>query len=552
MQWLAQAGLSNALAATLLALLASAVGSVGRRPALTHSLWLLVLLKLVTPPIAPVALHWARGAAARLASPNEPGIGSGTERQPPVLDRECIVAEDLTPSAASAEVEAGESPGIAKDETAFIAEARATLLAGLGPWPLIGWAVGALGWWGLAVRRIVRFQRSLHDAEPPPDDLSDQVRRLATRLGLQRCPRIGLVPGLVPPLVWSIGGATRLVLPSALWERLGAEERESLLIHELAHLRRRDHWTRWLELLVGGLYWWHPVVWWARRALREVEEQCCDAWVVWAWPESARTYARALLTTLDFLSEPRPAAPLAASGIGHVSCLKRRLTMIVRARTPKDLSWPGRLAVLTLAIVLLPLAPTWAQRDSERNPDALPPGSPAPPRTEDPAPRPREEAPEAGRTPREAARPEALPGDSRRSFDEVREAARGARRALPQRSCNSCRNSCLADLEGRPRRRVVAHAAADCSPRAFRPLHPAEMSVATTRPRPENGANVPPSRVTEPPSSSRAPDALLRPGWNKTSGCGTWRGGSTSSSRSCRTSRTTSEVASGQKRREVQ
>ncbi|NQT12024.1 MAG: hypothetical protein HQ582_04715, partial [Planctomycetes bacterium] len=48
--------LSNAVVASLLALVAIAVGRAGRRPALTHSLWLLVLLKLITPPIIPIPI----------------------------------------------------------------------------------------------------------------------------------------------------------------------------------------------------------------------------------------------------------------------------------------------------------------------------------------------------------------------------------------------------------------------------------------------------------------------------------------------------------------
>ena len=137
------------------------------------------------------------------------------------------------------------------------------------------------------------------------------------------------------------------------------------MLHELAHLKRRDHWVRWLELIVAGLYWWHPVVWWARRALREAEEQCCDAWVVWAMPRRARTYAAALLAAVEFVSGARtaPAVASATSGSGHFSCLKRRLRMIVRAKTPKGLSWAGRIAVLGMAALLLPLAPSWAQKD---------------------------------------------------------------------------------------------------------------------------------------------------------------------------------------------
>src|SRR6266481_9610721 len=55
---LLQVALSNAVMASLLALLAAAVTYFVRRPALAHGLWLLVLLKLLTPPIIPLQVSW--------------------------------------------------------------------------------------------------------------------------------------------------------------------------------------------------------------------------------------------------------------------------------------------------------------------------------------------------------------------------------------------------------------------------------------------------------------------------------------------------------------
>jgi BlaR1 peptidase M56 len=118
--------------------------------------------------------------------------------------------------------------------------------------------------------------------------------------------------------------------------------------------------VRALEFLAMGLYWWHPVVWYARRELREAEEQCCDAWVVATLPGAGRAYASALLDTLDFLSAAPPAVPLLASGLGQVSDLKRRLTMIMRGTTPRALGWRGALTVLALGALLLPVLPTRA------------------------------------------------------------------------------------------------------------------------------------------------------------------------------------------------
>src|SRR5438105_1286477 len=65
-------GLSNALAAAVLALLAGA-SRLARRPALTHSLWLLVLLKLVTPPIVALSITWPGGTQATAIEPIKAG-----------------------------------------------------------------------------------------------------------------------------------------------------------------------------------------------------------------------------------------------------------------------------------------------------------------------------------------------------------------------------------------------------------------------------------------------------------------------------------------------
>src|SRR5262249_12285668 len=81
-----------------------------------------------------------------------------------------------------------------------------------------------------------------------------------------------------------------------------------------------------------------------------------------------RAYALALLETVDFLSEARPALPPTASGIGQVRLLQRRLTMIMQGRTPRSLSPAGTLSVLALGGLLLPLLPTWSQAEPPSEP----------------------------------------------------------------------------------------------------------------------------------------------------------------------------------------
>jgi len=90
-------------------------------------------------------------------------------------------------------------------------------------------------------------------------------------------------------MIWC-GRAARLVLPSGLWSELDDAGRRAVLLHELAHLRRRDHWVSWIESAVGEFTGASGGVV-GRRRLREEAEFSCDAWVTWLLPRGRRAYA---------------------------------------------------------------------------------------------------------------------------------------------------------------------------------------------------------------------------------------------------------------------
>ncbi len=345
---------SNAVAATILAAIALAVGAVYRRPAVVHGLWLLVLLKLVTPPLVHIPVAWptatepARLDLALVAEEPPAATVPRPEEEPAAVVVLAPAAENVPPAnepAATVDLPTVPSSPPSPDPPL---------------WPQllwIVWGVGSLAWFLLALERLHRFRRLLRFAQSAPAPLQERARGLARSLGLSRCPRVRLLPGRIAPMLWAVGGPPRLLVPVDLLGLLSDEQLDTLLVHELAHLRRHDHWVRVLEFVVMGLYWWHPVVWYARRELHEAEEQCCDAWVVSTLPGAGRTYASALLDTLDFLSTAQPAVPPLASGLGQVADLKRRLTMIMRGTTPRALSWPGCLAVVVLGLTFLPMLP---------------------------------------------------------------------------------------------------------------------------------------------------------------------------------------------------
>ncbi|MCA9287925.1 MAG: hypothetical protein KDA05_05025 [Phycisphaerales bacterium] len=220
------------------------------------------------------------------------------------------------------------------------------------------WVAGVLAILGVGVGRSINAARALRRLTPVARSDQRLVRDIAEKLGLAHTPRAYTVAARVSPMV--CGWLTpRVILPESLWRHLDLDARRAVLTHELAHLRRRDQWVRLGEIVVGVLYWWHPVLWAVRRRLREEADLCCDAWVTTLFPRLRRSYAEALLRTRVYLSTSGVVAPVAGLGMASARSRRfsRRLTMVMTGRTRPMASPVGlalALVVGTAAVVVGP------------------------------------------------------------------------------------------------------------------------------------------------------------------------------------------------------
>ena len=210
----------------------------------------------------------------------------------------------------------------------------------------------------LALSRSLRFTRLLRTARSASTALDSDAAGLATCMGVSSCPELRVVPAAISPMLWFPGRSLQILLPEGLLGRLAPLEVQALIAHELAHVCRRDHWVRRFELLVSALFWWHPVTWWARRAMRQAAEESCDAWVVHALPGHARAYAKGLLKTVEFVVDARSPVPALACGAGGARHLRERLTKILTERVAQPSSRRQRWLLALLAGALLFVVPT--------------------------------------------------------------------------------------------------------------------------------------------------------------------------------------------------
>jgi beta-lactamase regulating signal transducer with metallopeptidase domain len=361
---------SNAVVATILAILATGLGRVWRNAAAVHVLWVVVLLKLFAPPLITAGVPFAL-ISSPIAAGDEPRGAMGNS---PARDQ-AGPADHVAATGPRGATSAGDrrrAPGIPPVGAAVREPlSLSTILAAI-------WICGAGCAAAAHAVRIRRFVAVIREPGPAPPEIRAMVARLSGRLDLRRVPDVRMTARTLPPLVWSIGRSPCLILPIGLFARLGREAQAAILAHELAHIRRGDHLVRLLELAATTVFWWHPVVWWAARQLHELEELCCDGRVLELVPDRPRTYAAALVDTLEFLSErPRTPVPL-PTAIDSAGSLSRRIHMLAQSRT-------SRLSALSAALisglVAFPLVVTFAadpRQKSDPRPGARPPAGAGP------------------------------------------------------------------------------------------------------------------------------------------------------------------------------
>ena len=375
MSWLLSLGVHNAVVVMFLALVALGVTRIWKNPPLAHWMWLLVLLKLVTPPLVNLDLGgWNR------ESPNPVGLSPGAAD---FLASQPIARGPRTPNSGEPRAEAElsrareENPNsVASDDrrSVFPAGPRSTLA---GVWSVTHsglmwiWVGGAALFALLAGIRIIRFQRLLAGLLPASEPLQSVASDLANRMGLRQAPDTRVAQSAVAPLVWCVGGRATIVLPLRLLAALDKDQTAMVLAHELAHLRRRDHWVRVLELAVSILYWWHPLVWWIRRQLHAAEEQCCDAWVAWVFPDRSHDYAQSLLKAAELVPAPTPRLALASPFL-NTHTLKERIEMVLTNRAPREASRLALVTFVLLAAVVIPAGVRGVAEARDKQPPAVP------------------------------------------------------------------------------------------------------------------------------------------------------------------------------------
>lgn len=199
-----QAGLNNAVWSAVLALAAGTLGWLWRRrPAVGHALWLIVLVKLVTPSLFRFEVPSATipaGAATKPVAPPE-------SRRPVSAARQSV---DFAGGVSGSIAPRGEHPpGVSPERSGSVA-ISAVPSRPVTAWPAVPreiparmagpavagiWLAGAIVWWWVVALGCTRFRRLIGSARPAPMELIERIAAVAETLGLRSIPAAYIIPG---------------------------------------------------------------------------------------------------------------------------------------------------------------------------------------------------------------------------------------------------------------------------------------------------------------------------------------------------------------------
>ena len=218
---------------------------------------------------------------------------------------------------------------------------------------------------------LARFRHRLVPLSDPRQKLL--VHEAVDAFGLRRLPDVYVSQAAAVPM--SIGiSCPAIVLPASMPREHDQRHVQAVLLHELAHIARRDQWVGLAQRIAGAMFWWNPLVHWANDLLSELREEICDNHVIEIQGEGSR-----LARVLVDLAAQVASVPLLPSTVGvlepRLAGLTGRVTRLLNKERNMDtrMSFRWRVSVLTSGLfTLIAMAMVGGVRLADAEPVAKP------------------------------------------------------------------------------------------------------------------------------------------------------------------------------------
>ena len=151
--------------------------------------------------------------------------------------------------------------------------------------------------------------------------------------------------GLFKPLI---------LVPASAFMQMSPRELETIIAHELIHIRRYDPLINLVQNAIETVLFYHPGIWWISKQVRREREFATDAAVLEIFENSRIAYANALasLEEIRHLTKNTTPSIVTAANGGN---LMQRISKILQKNTEKagaSSAWPAGLALVLISAVI--------------------------------------------------------------------------------------------------------------------------------------------------------------------------------------------------------
>jgi len=307
-----------------------------RQPAASrHLVWALALgAVLLVPVLTPLVPSWSVPALPRVAV--QPSAAAAERVAVAVAVRPALEggrrAAPLPAVRADAErtVPVGVGAGTTEAAPSRVARVADRVPAAAGiPWGavlFVVWLAGALVVGaGIALGVARTWYLAGHARPVKSGRLWDVAERMAARLGITRHVAVLQHRGSCMPMTWGLERPC-ILLPSEA-DDWPDDLLHTVMLHELAHVKRFDYLTQLIARLACALHWFNPLVWLAARRLRIERELACDDEVLRAGSRASDYAVHLLEMALSLRARPF----LASVAMARASQLSERLRAVLDA-----------------------------------------------------------------------------------------------------------------------------------------------------------------------------------------------------------------------------
>jgi beta-lactamase regulating signal transducer with metallopeptidase domain len=172
------------------------------------------------------------------------------------------------------------------------------------PSVLLIWLVGASAFFARLCYSWWRLAEILRSAKPLAVTTFERVIADACRtVGIMKTAPVFSSSSVRSPVAAGIWRPL-VILPDGLVDQMTPDQLHQILIHEMAHIFRRDQVVTIVQGFAAAAFWFHPLVWLLNRQLACAREEICDNYVLSS--TDALSYSRMLLRLAELLGNSRP------------------------------------------------------------------------------------------------------------------------------------------------------------------------------------------------------------------------------------------------------